>query len=799
MKVSINWLKEYVALTLPPAEIAERLTMAGHEVKGVEIIGESWANVVIGRITAVNPHPNADRLRLATVELATGQETVVCGAPNLNIGDKIAFASVGARLIDGHSGEVATLKPARIRGVASSGMICSEKELGISDRHDGIMVLPADAPLSTALADYLGDAVLSLDITPNRPDCLSVIGIAREVAALTGQSLRLPDYDYRETDAGIDNMVAVEITAPDLCPRYCATLITGVKLAESPPWMQRRLLASGMRPINNIVDITNYVMMEYGQPLHAFDYESIGGSKIIVRRAAEGERIFTLDGQERQLSGDMLVIADDAWPVAVAGVMGGASSEVVENTTTILLEAASFKPSSIHYTGRTLRLPSEACMRFERGISPSLTLPALRRATQLIAELAGGKVAKGIIDVYPGKKEKEPLKLPTGEVNRLLGVEFSEKQITNTLNSLGFDCRPVASDSEVAVSVPYWRSDINLTVDLVEEVARVIGYDRIPTTMLSRPIPGQNPEPITGLKRKIVSHLAGYGFQEILSYSLTSLEMLNRVSRDNLESAALRVANPMSSEQEYLRTSLRANLLATLAANRRYDDGGIKLFELSRVYRPRPGDLPDERETLCGLLSGPLLDESWFGSGESADFFAVKGVVEALLSQLGVTAGFEPGSDRGLHPVKQARMVIDGNTIGIFGELHPEVQRGFDIVEPVYLFEIDLTELLPLATRRAAFKPVPRFPAVLRDMALVVAVGVSHRQIIDIIRDYPLVDRVAIFDVYSGDQVPAGKKSMAYRITYQSPDHTLTDDEVNGVQQQILSRLSAKFGAVLRD
>ncbi len=805
MKVSLKWLKEYVDIHLPPADLAEKLTMAGLEVKGMEVIGGSWENIVVGQIIAINPHPNADRLTLPTVDLGTEKETVVCGAPNLRVGDKVAFARVGAQLIDGHTGQLSTLKSAKIRGVVSSGMVCSEKELGISDRHEGIMVLPDNAPVGVALGDYLGDAILNLDITPNRPDCLSVIGIAREVAALTGQSLHLaevaPDLIGGEEAASpVEQQIAVEILAADLCPRYCASLITGVKVAESPGWMQQRLLACGMRPISNIVDVTNYIMLEYGQPLHAFDYDRIKGKKIIVRRAGNGESMVTLDGVERVLSGDMLVIADEERSVAVAGVMGGANSEVTEETTSILLEAASFNPASIHYTGRILRLPSEACMRFERGIRPELTLPALKRATQLMAQLGGGKAARGLVDVYPGKLEPEPILLSTSEVKRLLGVDFSLEQIVDTLTSLGFDCKQAGSASGVLVTAPYWRSDIHLAVDLIEEIARITGYDRIPTTMLSQPIPRQNPEPIIGLKREMRHRLTGYGFQEVITYSLTSLEMLNKMSPEphSLKPKPLRVANPMTVEQEYLRPNLRANLLAALSANRRHEDGGIRLFELGRVYLPRPMDLPDEREVLCSLLSGPRLEKSWQGGDELIDFFETKGVVEGLLSQLGVEASFEECSDESLSSPKQVAIVVGANRVGVVGELHPKVLESFEIAEPAYLFEIDLVTLLPFTVAHKMFKPIPRFPAVVRDIALVVDAEIVHQKVLDTIKSFPLIEQVALFDVYSGEQVPRGKKSLAYRLTFQSPAHTLTDEEVNGVQQQILNKLSHELGAVLR-
>ncbi|MDI6814697.1 MAG: phenylalanine--tRNA ligase subunit beta [Dehalococcoidales bacterium] len=684
MKVSLKWLQEYIALTLPLADLANRLTMAGTEVKGKQVIGDN------------------------------------------------------------------------------------------------------------------GDTIFDLDVTPNRPDCLSVIGIAREIAALTGQSVHIPKVSYEETALPIDQQISIEIADPDLCPRYCASLINGVKVTASPKWMQQRLLACGMRPINNIVDVTNYVMLEYGQPLHAFDYHRIKGRRIIVRRANEGEAVVTLDGVERVLSRDMLVIADSQYPVAIAGVMGGAESEVTEQTTSILLEAANFNPASIHYTGRVLFLPSESCMRFERGIRPELTLLALKRATQLIMQLAGGEAAKGVADVYPGKQDREPILLSTAKVKSLLGIEFSLDQIVGTLTSLGFDCKEAAS--EVWVTAPYWRSDIHQAVDLIEEVARIIGYDRIPTTMLSKPLPRQDPEPILSLKQEVRRSLTGYGFHEIISYSLTSLEMLTKLLPEPhpVEPMPLRVANPMSVDQEYLRPNLRANLLAALSENRRHEDGSIRLFELGRVYLPQPKDLPNEPEMVCGILSGSRLEKSWQGGDEISDFFDAKGVVEGLLNQLGVEAGFEQGSDQSLHPAKQAAIVVNGNRLGIVGELHPKVAKAFEISGAVYLFEIDVTALLPFTAGHKMFQPIPRFPPIVRDMALVVNAGITHHRVQDIIRSFPLVARVTIFDVYSGEQVPPGKKSLAYRITFQSPTHTLTDEEVNRVQQQILDKLSQELGATLR-
>jgi phenylalanyl-tRNA synthetase beta chain len=805
MKVPLNWLKDYTDVTLPPAELAQKLTLAGFEVAEIILPGGStgggWENIFIGQITAINPHPNADRLRLATVDLGKEPETVVCGAPNLNVGDKIAFARVGARLVNPYNGQVEDLKPAKIRGVVSKGMICSEKELGISESHEGIMVLGAGAKIGTALADYLGNTVLDIDVTANRPDCLSVVGIAREVAALTGQRMHIPEIMYEETGESIDTQIKIEIIDPDLCPRYCASLITGVKVAESPAWLQERLIATGQRPINNIVDITNYVMLEYGQPLHSFDYDRLRKKKIIVRRAKEGEGFSTLDGTERKLTGEMLTIADGERTVAIAGVMGGLNSQVTESTTSVLLEAASFKAASIHYTSRSLGLTSEASMRFERGISAGLTIPALKHATKLVAELGGGKVPGGIIDAYPGKKENEPMALSPQKVQRVLGMEVGLDRIVNALTALGIECK--IDGSRITAIAPDWRSDIKEDVDLIEEVARVIGYDKIPTTMLSVPIPRQSPEPIIGLRKKIRQSLTGYGFQEIVTYSLTSRDMLKKLTPDARLPGPdpLAIVKPLTTDQECLRTSLRANLLSALAANRRHEEGGIRLFELGKVYLPRENDLPAEPDMLCGILSGPRVERSWLGGDGTLDFYDVKGVIEGLFSNLGIDISFESSEDESLHPARQAAITVkkDGKTveIGVLGELHPKVADAFEIAGTVGLFDINVTALLPFAGSYRMFQPIPRFPSTVRDIALVVDAAITNRQILDIIKGFSLISEVVLFDVYSGKQV-AGKKSLAYRLVYQSAEHTLTDEEVNKVQEQVLAKLAKELGAALR-
>lgn len=804
MKVPLSWLREYVDIKTAPKELAEKLTMAGLEVKKVEVVSGRWDKVVVGKVVALSPHPNADHLKLATVDLGTEQVTVVCGAPNISMGQKVPFARVGAQVIDAYSGKSTVVKAVKIRGIVSEGVICSERELGISDNHEGIMVLAPDAPVGVPLGDCLGEAVFDIEVTPNRPDCLSILGIAREVAALTGQPLHLPQIDYEETGDQIASLVSVSIADPDLCPRYCATLITGVKVAPSPAWLQQRLNSCGLRSINNVVDITNYTMLEFGQPLHAFDYERLRGRQIIVRKSWEGETLTTLDGVKRVLSPQILVIADAERAVAVAGIMGGLDSEVTEKTNAVLLESANFNWIAIRRACKELQFQTEASARFDKGLSSQLPLMPLRRATRLLLELAGGCAAKGVIDVYPGKSEQRPILFDTREVRRLSGLEVSTEETVKVLRSLGFECGGEDSGSQISVSVPYWRSDVKCPADVVEEVVRIIGYDKVPVTRLSSPLPQQEPRLASSvrkrnLKRKLQSFLVGWGFQEILSYSLVSLEKLRKLSPGGeLGIVPLKVANPMTREQEYLRTTLRAGVLSVLAHNQKFEQDGLRLFEIGKIFLPKGEDLPEEREMLCALLSGPRTELSWQGSKEPLDFFDAKGVVESLLAGLGLRASFRESYDAGLFPGRQAEIIIAGDSIGVLGDVHPEVVEAFELSGTVCLIEIDLERLLTKVPQWRQYESIPRFPAVYRDISIVVDEQVAYQRVEEIIRSFPLVARVTLFDLYRGEQVPQGKKSFAIRITYQSPTRTLSEDEVNQVQDGMLSRLAREVGASLR-
>ena len=799
MKVPLSWLKEYVDIVVPVEELARRLTMAGTEVAEVATNG-GWQGCFVGQVLKVEPHPNADRLTLCTVDSGGEQTQVVCGAPNVAQGQKVAFAKIGAELFNTHTGKREPLKAARIRGVVSDGMICSEMELGTGENHQGILVLPKDAPVGMALSDYMGDQILDIEVTPNRPDCLSVLGIAHEVAALTGTTVREPDASYQEEGEPIETSVSVEIADPDLCYRYTASLVMGVKIGPSPAWLQDRLLKTGMRPINNAVDITNYVMLEYGQPLHAFDFHTVKEGKVIVRRARQGERLACLDGVERKLTNSMLAIADARDALGLGGVIGGAHSEMTERTTAILLESANFNPINNRRTAKALQLSTEATTRFEKGLRPELAPIALRRATKLIQETAGGVVAKGALDIYPAREQATPSLLLTMErLEKVLGGRFPTEVVERVLTSLGFTCEMQRGD-DLKVTVPYWRSDINIEDDLVEEVARVIGYDEVPTTMLSTPIPYYQPQPLRELIERVKDLLVAAGMQEVISYSATSREELEKARGSDSASVTLKLANPMSSQQEYLRTSLRGSMLSVLAANEPHEDGPVRIFEAGRIYLPREGDLPEEREMVAGVMGGPRLEPHWLAEEGSLGLHDIKGIVENLLAELGISAMYDRFHDPFLHPGRGARIVAGSLSLGILGEVHPSVVARFGIERrPVGIFELALHNVLDaMPGGGPRYMPVGRFPSAIRDLSILVDLGVPAAKIQHVIESEPLVNRVLLFDVYTGEKVPAGKRSLGYHIHFQSPERTLTADEVSRAFRAVVDSLEREVAAELR-
>jgi phenylalanyl-tRNA synthetase beta chain len=813
MRVSLKWLSEYVDLRLPPEQLAARLTMAGLAVDAIVRTGGEWgADIRVAYVTGVDPHPNADRLRLASVDVGGGEHhRVVCGAPNLAVGQKIAFATVGARVRDGHSGKPAVLKPAVIRGVESAGMVLSEYELGISEDHEGILVLPAEAPVGTPLADVMGDTIFELSVTPNRADWLSVLGIAREVAALTGETVREPSLEYAQDGAPIKGRGAVAINATDLCRRYIATVTTGIKLGPSPEWIQERLIAMGQRPINNVVDITNYVMLEIGQPLHAFDYDRVAGHQIIVRRGEEGEEFTTLDNEPRRLTHDMLVIADERGPVALAGVIGGLESEVTDRTVNILLEAATFSGANVRRTGAALKVRSEASSRFEKGLPPELAMVASKRATKLLVEVCGGTAAAGAVDVYPVKARETRVEVTRQRIAQVLGIDPATSKVRGVLTGLGFSARWVPPDRYV-VRVPYWRPDVRIADDIAEEVARVIGYDQIPAMPLAGAIPAPIVQPLRELRERARDVLAEAGMWETISYSMTTMEALTRVLPKEYLAIypPYRLANPITADHEYLRPTLRANLLMTLASNLRYQKGEVAIFETARTYErpderlPQSGRpfgeeaLPTEREVVGGVISGRRVDRWGRPGDESVDFFDAKAYVEDLMRGLGASALYVSVHEFGLAPGRTAEVRVGETRIGVVGQVHPDVAAAFEVEQDAFLFEIVLDDLLPLVSTQRRAVSVSRFPAVEQDLALIVDSDTAAGAVQAVIEATSLVRDVQVFDVYAGDQVSAGKKSVAFSVTYQSDDHTLTDDEVAKAQRKLLERLRREFGAELR-
>jgi phenylalanyl-tRNA synthetase beta chain len=798
MLIPLSWLKEYVDVELPPAELAHRLTMAGVEAGDITEYG-GWTGCCVGRVLAVEAHPNADRLFLCRVDTGAEEMQVVCGAPNVAPGQNICFARVGAYLYNTHSGKHENLKPARIRGVVSEGMICSELELGLGDAHEGIVVLPEDAPLGMDLDAYLGDTVIDLELTPNRLDCFSVLGVAHEVAAITGKTVREPDLGYPEGDTPIADLAAVSVADPDLCRRYTCSVISGLEIGPSPQWLQDRLTRAGLRPINNVVDVTNFVMLEFNQPLHAFDLDKVKDRTIIVRRAAPGETLETLDGVQRELNPDVLVIADSHDPVGLGGVIGGANSEIGPGTTSVLLESATFNPYNNRKTAETFRLRTDATQRFEKGLRAELAPLALQRATQLIRQVAGGEIARGIIDIFPDGELHPTVPLTLKRLKQVLGMDLELNAAAAVLQSLGF-VTETTGPGRLEATVPYWRNDISIEEDLIEEVVRIIGYDAVPTTMMSTPIPYHRPEPMTELKARVLEALASAGMQETISYPLVSRESLESVGQADDGRPPLRVANPMNAGQEYLRPTLRASLLQTLRYNQERLDLPFRFFEAGRVFLPREADLPEERDMAAGALCGPRSEASWLESAEYLGFFDAKGALTAALERISLAPDFQPASDPAFQPGRCASISAAGVDLGLVGELHPDIRERFDLrPHPVAMFEIDLARVLEAGQRgREGFKSLSRFPAATRDLALLVNADVPAGQVQAILGRHRLVEHVELFDVYTGDNIPAGAKSLALHVYFQSQQKTLTNEEVNRALEGLLRNLERETGATLR-
>lgn len=816
MRVPVRWLRELVDTDLETSEIAHRLTMAGFEAESVTRFGEEWENIYVAEVVGVAPHPDADRLVLATVHAGPHQLTVVTGAPNIREGQKVALALVGARLIDPYVDtlQYKILKASKIRGVRSEGMVCSEKELGMSEEHEGILVLPDDAPVGAPLRDYLGDDVIEFEITPNLVHAFSVVGIARELAAILDTAVRpLATADLSGLPRD-DTRVVIE--DPDLCARYTLAIIEGVTVGPSPDWMQRRLNLAGMRPVNNVVDITNYVMLEIGQPMHGFDAGHIHDQRIVVRRARPGERLETLDHVVRELDDDTLVIADPDRAVAIAGVMGGVESEVSDATTTVLLESASFGDKTVRRTVRNLKLPSEASARFQRGVDPNLAWAGLERFVALLAEIDPAARVTLVADAYPRPRERTVVRMPYAEVERLLGMQIPLDTVVEILGRL--DLQPVVEDADgapvVVVSAPTYRSDINIPADVVEEVIRIYGYESLPETLpTGRTVPVFR-DPARLVDRVAQDALVAAGLTQVITYSMISdadlvalspngggtPEVLGAFMRP--EADYVRATNPLRADWEIMRPTMLPSLLRMVAENRKYVER-VAIFETARTYQPLGRDeLPDEPRAVAIALSGAREPESWYRSGEDElDFFDLKGVVEVLAARLGVSElGWLAVDHPSMQPGRSAAVELGGVQIGIVGEIHPRVAQAFGVSDRVAFAEIDLTPFGATLLETWNVSSISRFQPIRQDFAVVVEEGTPAGAVRQAIADgaRPLASDITLFDIYRGQGIPDGKKSLAFRLTLSAPDRQLAEHEVERIRTRITQNVSKRVKGTLR-
>ncbi|MDX9785663.1 MAG: phenylalanine--tRNA ligase subunit beta [Desulfobacterales bacterium] len=805
MKVSLRWLKEYVPIQMAVKELADALTMTGLEVESITDRFACLQSVLVGRILTVAPHPNADRLSICNVDTSGARHIVVCGAPNAAPGILVPVALPGTVLPNGME-----INSSVIRGQRSDGMLCGESELGLGPDSGGLMILnektPVGQPLPLALG--LSDVVFEIGLTPNRPDCLSMIGIAREVAAIQKLQVRYPETIISDRGAEMLNLTSVTIEAPAHCPRYAARLIQDIQVAPSPFWLQDRLLSIGLRPINNIVDITNFVMMETGQPLHAFDFDLLAENRIVVRTASDGETFVTLDGKERRLTSEMLMICDGKKPVALAGVMGGLNSEIVPNTTRVLLESACFSPQSIRKTAKLLGLATDASHRFERGVDPHGTINAMNRAAQLMVDITGGCMVSGYIDDHPGPNKAPTITLSVAATNRLLGTAFNPHEILDFLSlvEIAAKTKPETASDLIQATPPSYRVDISRPEDLIEEVARLSGYNKIPTTLPAMPAETVLLHSGTGLRSAIRTILTGIGFFEAINYSFIHPDACDRLQlkTDDTRRNIVRILNPLSEDQAVMRSSLIPGLLETMRRNNSKQIRELKLFEIGQTFTAAAEeDLPEETEIAAALWTGLRSAPVWHEAPANSDFYDIKGALESLLSGLGIKdACFTRLADDDCtytKPGYTAGVYIGDLLIGLVGEVHPQTLRHFDLRQTAYIFELDIAKISRFIPTEKTFAALSKFPATSRDVTLIIDKEIETQRILEKTKagKDALLESVHLFDVFEGKPIPEGKKSVSFRITYRSTTETLADELINNRHQKISEQLIREFKADL--
>ena len=810
MQVSIKWLKDYIDFTETPEQLADKLTMAGIPVENVVDPGEGLEKVVTGRIEKLEPHQNSDHLQICTMNVGLAENIIiVTGAQNVAEGQVVPVAMVGAHLPNGMK-----ISKGKLRGVASNGMLCSAQELKLDleklpeEQKTGIFILPSDTPVGIPAKDVLGlnDVVLEFELTANRADCFSVFGLVREIAAITGNKPHFPEIKVNEDDnTKLNDIFSVEIADPDLCSRFSTRMLKNVKIGPSPEWMQQRLEGAGIRSINNVVDVTNFVMIELGHPMHAYDYDKITGKKLIARRAIEGEELHTLDDTSRKAKGEMLVIADSKKAAGLAGIMGGFETEITDTTTTVVLESADFYGPCIRRTARACGLSSEASGRFERGVDSETTIKALDRAAQLLQEMGACTVCEGIVDVYPNPKQANYVTFTPEQINNHLGTNIAKDVMLNIITSVGFDVTKDEND-EITVKVPSWRNDVTCMADISEEIARLHGFDKIKSTLPN----GVSMQGTQSAKQtfidKVKASLSSQGLYETISFALTNEETFNKLNipQDSPLRKAVPIMNPLSDEYPLVRTTLLSSIFDNLARNLARKNDDVALFEVGSVFFPKAlpvTELPDEVVKIAGAITGSRNAQGWNQANDMVDFYDAKGIIEELFANLRVTRyTVEAGTHYAMHPGKTALFKKGRDVIATVGEVHPAVLSAYGITKPVYIFELDATTVMKYMAKDLKYKALPKYPATSRDLAMLVDVDVNAADIEKAMTKAAgqNLTQITLFDVYTGKQVEEGKKSLAFSLTFQSNDKTLTDAEIDPAIEKIVAKLQKDFNANLR-
>lgn len=810
MQVSIKWLKDYIDFTETPEQLADKLTMAGIPVENVVDPGEGLEKVVTGRIEKLEPHQNSDHLQICTMNVGLAENIIiVTGAQNVAEGQVVPVAMVGAHLPNGMK-----ISKGKLRGVASNGMLCSAQELKLDleklpeEQKTGIFILPSDTPVGIPAKDVLGlnDVVLEFELTANRADCFSVFGLVREIAAITGNKPHFPEIKVNEDDnTKLNDIFSVEIADPDLCSRFSTRMLKNVKIGPSPEWMQQRLEGAGIRSINNVVDVTNFVMIELGHPMHAYDYDKITGKKLIARRAIEGEELHTLDDTSRKAKGEMLVIADSEKAAGLAGIMGGFETEITDTTNTVVLESADFYGPCIRRTARACGLSSEASGRFERGVDSETTIKALDRAAQLLQEMGACTVCEGIVDVYPNPKQANYVTFTPEQINNHLGTNIAKDVMLNIITSVGFDVTKDEND-EITVKVPSWRNDVTCMADISEEIARLYGFDKIKSTLPN----GVSMQGTQSAKQtfidKVKASLSSQGLYETISFALTNEETFNKLNipQDSPLRKAVPIMNPLSDEYPLVRTTLLSSIFDNLARNLARKNDDVALFEVGSVFFPKAlpvTELPDEVVKIAGAITGRRNAQGWNQTNDMVDFYDAKGIIEELFANLRVTRyTVEAGTHYAMHPGKTALFKKGRDVIATVGEVHPAVLSAYGITKPVYIFELDATTVMKYMAKDLKYKALPKYPATSRDLAMLVDVDVNAADIEKAMTKAAgqNLTQITLFDVYTGKQVEEGKKSLAFSLTFQSNDKTLTDAEIDPAIEKIVTKLQKDFNANLR-